>query len=81
MTADDIIADYLNRGLKRPYEADPDQMWIATYNLRALVFLKFFKHLIQPDIPASGRRLAACPQLKGVKVCQGEMAKDTYQAD
>jgi hypothetical protein len=42
MTAIDIVTGYLN-SLKRPFEAEPDQRWIATYNLRASVFLKFFK--------------------------------------
>jgi hypothetical protein len=36
MTATDIVTGYLN-SLKRPFEADPDQRWIATYNLRASV--------------------------------------------
>jgi hypothetical protein len=62
MTAIDIVTGYLN-SLKRPFEADPDQRWIATYNLRASVFLKFFKRLAQPDLEVSSRRLDACPIL------------------
>ena len=56
MTATDIVIGYLNN-LKRPFEADPDQRWIATSNLRASVFLKFFKWLTQPDLEASSRQL------------------------
>ena len=66
MTAIDIVTGYLN-SLKRPFEADPDQRWIATYNLRASVFLKFFKWLTQPDLEASSRQVDACPMLKGLR--------------
>lgn len=66
MTAIDIVTGYLN-SLKPPFEADPDQRWIATYNLRASVFLKFFKWLTQPDLEVSSRQLDACPMLKGLR--------------
>jgi len=66
MTATDIVVGYLN-SLKRPFEADPDQRWIATYNLRASVFLKFFKWLTQPDLEVSSRQLDACSMLKGLR--------------
>ena len=47
MTTNDIVLGYIN-SLKRPFESDPDQRWIATHhNLRASVFLKFFKWLNQ----------------------------------
>ena len=57
MTATDIVTGYLN-SLKRPFEADPDQRWIATYNLRASVFLKFCKWLTQPGLEYSGSHRA-----------------------
>ena len=66
MTATDIVTGYLN-SLKRPFESDPDQRWIATYNLRASIFLKFFKWLTQPNLEASSRQLDACPMLKGLR--------------
>src|SRR5688572_13475153 len=66
MTSHDIIEGYLN-SLKRPIEADPDQKWISTFNVRATVISKFFKWITQPDLPANERKLASVPMLKGLK--------------
>jgi integrase/recombinase XerD len=66
MTAEDIVTGYLN-SLKRPVEADSDERWINTFNLRAAVYLKFFKWLTQRDLPANERKLSKVPMLKGLK--------------
>jgi hypothetical protein len=80
MTATDVVTGYLN-SLKRPFAADPDQRWIATYTLRASVFLKFFKWLTQPDLEVTSRQLDAYPMLKGTLICQEEGAKDSHQSN
>jgi integrase len=67
MTSEDIVQGYLNNSLKRPLEADPDQRWVSTFNLRASVFLKFFKWLTQRDLPSSERQLSKVPMLKGLR--------------
>jgi integrase len=41
------IIDYLD-SLRKPEEADPEHKWIGTYNLRRVIFLKFFKWLHNP---------------------------------
>ena len=46
LTRVDII-DYLDN-LRKPEEADPEHKWIGTYNLRKVIFLKFFKWLCNP---------------------------------
>ena len=43
LTRVDII-DYLD-SLRKSEEADPEHKWIGTYNLRRVIFLKFFKWL------------------------------------
>jgi hypothetical protein len=49
---DVVVSGFLN-AYKRPYEADPDQRWIATYNVRAAVIRKFFKWLKPDEIIAA----------------------------
>lgn len=66
MTANDVVSAYLN-SLKRPLEADPDQRWIGTFNLRAITISKFFKWLTQPDLPANERQASQTPSLKASK--------------
>jgi integrase/recombinase XerD len=46
LTRVDII-NYLD-SLRKPEEADPLHKWIGTYNLRRMIFLKFFKWLYNP---------------------------------
>jgi hypothetical protein len=41
------IINYLD-SLRKSEEADPEHKWIGTYNLRRVVFLKFFKWLYNP---------------------------------
>jgi integrase/recombinase XerD len=62
----DVVSGYLNT-CKRPFEADPDQRWIATYRVRAAIIRKFFKWLKPDEIPASTLRTLKPIAKKGSK--------------
>lgn len=53
MTAHDIEL-YL-QSHQRPKYQDPKQRWISTHNMRAVTFIKFFRWLYFPDLPAKNR--------------------------
>ena len=66
LTRDDIV-NYLE-SLRKSEEADPTHRWIGTYNLRKVLFLKFFKWLYDPTEEAKKRKIPKVmkdiPQLK-----------------
>jgi site-specific recombinase XerD len=66
MTAHDVVEGYLN-SLKRAIEADPEQRWIGTFNLRAMIISKFFKYLTQPQLPANEDKFAMCPYYQALE--------------
>lgn len=54
MTREDIVL-YLD-SLHRPESIDPQHKFIGTYNLRRVIFLRFFRWLYSPNIPQSARK-------------------------
>jgi integrase/recombinase XerD len=61
------IINYLD-SLRKSEEADPAHKWIGTYNLRRVMFLKFFKWLYNPNGEPKNRKIPEVmrdiPQLK-----------------
>ena len=53
LTAQDVEL-YL-QGHQKPKYLDPKQRWISTHNMRAGAFIKFFRWLYYPDLPAKKR--------------------------
>ena len=64
MTKQEILG-YLN-SLRKPFDEDPSQRWIGSYNGRQMILSKFFRWLYNPNEPDHRRR--ATPMcMKGIK--------------
>ncbi len=64
MTKQDILG-YLN-SLRKPFDRDPSQRWVGSYNGRQMILSKFFRWLYNSDEPDQRRR-ATPPCMKGIR--------------
>ncbi len=60
------ILNYLN-GLRKPESIDPTHRWIGSYNIRQMIFLKFFRWLYNSD-ESDVRKRVTPPCMQGIKV-------------